>query len=33
MKITNKNNIDVTRLTIDFLKGKISKEEFEKLIK
>ena len=33
MKVTNKNNIDVTRIVIDFLEGKISSEEFKELIK
>ena len=33
MIVTNKNNVDVTRIVIDFLEGKISSEEFKKLIK
>ncbi len=32
MKITNKNNIDITLIVIDFLEGKISSEEFKKII-
>ncbi len=32
MKITNKNNIDVTRLVIKFFEGKITSEEFKKLV-
>ncbi len=34
MKITTKNtNIDITRLTLEFFEGKITSEEYTKIIK
>jgi hypothetical protein len=32
MIVTNKNNINVTKIVLDFLEGKISSKEFKKLI-